>query len=81
MWLRTGCKFFAPSYSPPGAMAAAGLVAPELEITDSNFSIQTPNRLMDFMYRNFSALPQPASAVALARQRLHRPVGVVPPAA
>jgi hypothetical protein len=54
-------NFFSPTYSPPGAMAAAGLVAPELEITDSNFSIQVPNQLVELMYRNRAILKEPPS--------------------
>jgi hypothetical protein len=42
-------------------MAAAGLVAPELEITDSNYSIQVPNQLVDLMYRNRANLKEPPS--------------------
>lgn len=45
-------------YSPPGAMAAAGLVAPELQITDSYFSLQVPNQMAVLMYRDTSTFPQ-----------------------
>lgn len=58
---RTVFNFFSSTYSPPGAMAAAGLVAPELEITDSNYSIQVPNQLVDLMYRNRANLKEPPS--------------------
>jgi len=54
-------NFFSSTYSPPGAMAAAGLVAPELEITDSNYAIQVPNQLVDLMYRNRAILKEPPS--------------------
>ena len=54
-------NFFSPTYSPPGAMAAAGLVAPELEITDSNYAIQAPNQLTNLMYRTVATLPAPPS--------------------
>jgi uncharacterized protein (DUF1800 family) len=56
---RTVFNFFSSTYSPPGAMAAAGLVAPELEITDSNYAIQVPNQLVDLMYRNPAILKEP----------------------
>jgi uncharacterized protein (DUF1800 family) len=58
---RTVFNFFSSTYSPPGAMAAAGLVAPELEITDSNYAIQVPNQLVDLMYRNPAILKEPPS--------------------
>ena len=54
-------NFFSPTYSPPGAMATAGLVAPELEITDSNFGMQTPNFLTYLLYRNGAVPIPPAS--------------------
>jgi uncharacterized protein (DUF1800 family) len=49
-------NFFSPTYSPPGAMAAAGLVAPELEITDSYYALTVPNEMVRFMYRDLSDL-------------------------
>jgi len=52
-------NFFSPNYSPPGPMAAAGLVAPELEITDSTFAITVPNVMTQFLYRDPSTLPPP----------------------
>lgn len=58
MWSPTVFNYFSPDYSPPGAMAAAGLVAPELQITDSNFSIQVPNQMVALMYRDLSTFPQ-----------------------
>ena len=54
-------NFFSPSFAPPGAMAAAGLVAPELEITDGSYSISIPNTFVDFLYRNTASLPAPPS--------------------
>lgn len=42
-------NFYSPSYSAPGPLADAGLVAPEMQITDSNFSIRTPNRLTELI--------------------------------
>jgi uncharacterized protein (DUF1800 family) len=52
-------NFFSPNYSPPGAMAAAGLVAPELEITDSVYALRVPNELHTLMYRDPTTLPPP----------------------
>ena len=61
---RTVFNFFSSTYSPPGAMAAAGLVAPELEITDSNFAIQVPNQLVDLMFRNRANLKEPPTGAS-----------------
>ena len=52
-------NFFSSSYSPPGPMAAAGLVAPEMAITDSNYAIRVPNEMVNFMYRNPASLIEP----------------------
>jgi len=38
-------NFYHPDYVLPGPLAAAGLVAPEFEITDDNFAISVPNYL------------------------------------
>ena len=43
-------NFFHPGYVLPGALAAAGLVAPEYEITDATFSIDVPNFLRTFVF-------------------------------
>ncbi len=61
LYSRSVFNFFSPTYSPPGAMAAAGLVAPELEITDGSYSISIPNTFVDFLYRDVTKLPAPAS--------------------
>jgi uncharacterized protein (DUF1800 family) len=42
-------NFFHPAYVEPGALASAGLVAPEFEITDATFSIDVPNFLRTFV--------------------------------
>ncbi|MCE2862877.1 MAG: DUF1800 domain-containing protein, partial [Opitutaceae bacterium] len=42
-------NFFKPDYVLPGPLAAAGLVAPEFEITDDNFAIMVPNYLRGFV--------------------------------
>jgi uncharacterized protein (DUF1800 family) len=44
-------NFYSPDYSPPGPLAAAGLVAPEMQITDAITSIQVPNFLLNWVYR------------------------------
>ena len=41
-------NFYHPDYVLPGPLAAAGLVAPEFEITDDNFAISVPNMLRTF---------------------------------
>jgi uncharacterized protein (DUF1800 family) len=58
LWSPTVFNFYSPYYSPPGAPAAAGLVAPELQITDSLFSLQVPNQMAQLMYRDTSTFPQ-----------------------
>ena len=50
-------NFFSPTFSPPGAMAAAGLVAPEMQITDEEYTLTVPNFMASFMYRLPSSLP------------------------
>ncbi|MSU48111.1 MAG: DUF1800 family protein [Opitutus sp.] len=42
-------NFYHPDYVLPGPVAAAGLVAPEFEITDDNFAISVPNFLRTFV--------------------------------
>ncbi len=60
LFARSVFNFFSPTYSPPGPMAAAGLVSPELEITDGNYSISIPNTFVEFIYRPYP-LPAPPS--------------------
>jgi uncharacterized protein (DUF1800 family) len=57
-------NFFSPTYSPPGALSAAGLVSPELEIVDSVWAIETPNILSGYLVRDVSTLPLPPSGVS-----------------
>jgi len=59
MWSPSVFNFFSPDYSPPGAMAAAGLVAPELQIIESNYAVAVPNVMVTYMYRNPAALTEP----------------------
>ncbi len=42
-------NFFHPDYILPGPLAAAGLVTPEFEITDDNYSISVPNLLRTYV--------------------------------
>ncbi len=42
-------NFYHADYVLPGPLAAAGLVAPEFEITDDNYAISTPNYLRSFV--------------------------------
>ena len=42
-------NFYHPDYVLPGPLAAAGLVAPEFEITDDNFAINVPNYYRAFV--------------------------------
>ena len=44
-------NFFSPSYSPSGSIAQAGLVAPEMQITDSHLAISQPNMLTSLIYK------------------------------
>jgi len=57
-------NFFSPTYSPPGAMAAAGLVSPELEIVDSLYALSFPNVFATQLYRDVSTLPVPISGAS-----------------
>jgi uncharacterized protein (DUF1800 family) len=45
-------NFFSPDYVLPGAIAAAGLVAPEFEITDDTYATLVPNFLRTFVFAN-----------------------------
>lgn len=42
-------NFYHADYVLPGALASAGLVAPEFEITDDNYAISVPNYLRNFV--------------------------------
>ena len=55
-------NFFHPDYVLPGPLAAAGLVAPEYEITDATYSISVPNFLRTFI---FNAAGSNADSVVL----------------
>jgi uncharacterized protein (DUF1800 family) len=44
-------NFFVPDYIRAGALAKAGLVTPEFQIANENFSVKTANMLMRLCYR------------------------------
>ena len=48
-------NFFEPGYVYPGPLAAAGLVAPEFQITNDTTAITVPNYLRDTIFRNTNA--------------------------
>ncbi|MDP3071373.1 MAG: DUF1800 family protein [Opitutaceae bacterium] len=55
-------NFYHADYVLPGPLAAAGLVAPEFEITDDNFAINVPNYLRTYVNAtttNIAATIQP----------------------
>lgn len=57
-------NFFTPEYSPPGPLAAAGLVAPEMQITDSLNSLSVPQALNYFLTRDVATLPAPPTGAS-----------------
>jgi len=66
-------NFFHPGYVLPGAIASAGLVAPEFEITDATFSIDVPNFLRGIVFATatgtgaaYTVLPNFATEQTLA---------------
>ena len=50
-------NFFSPDFSPPGPLAAAGLVAPELEIVNATNAVNCPNKLLFYLFRDLSSTP------------------------
>lgn len=48
-------NFFEPNFIQPGALASAGLYAPEYQILTDTFAISLPNQLWTFIYSNRSA--------------------------
>ena len=59
LYALTVFNYFSPDYSPPGPLAAAGLVAPELQLTDTIAVVQAPNLILDFLLRDVSKLTPP----------------------
>jgi uncharacterized protein (DUF1800 family) len=51
-------NFFSPDFVPPGPLAAAGLVAPEMQIIDSTYALITPNNVVSYLYRAAPPLPE-----------------------
>jgi len=43
-------NFFSPTYSPAGDVAKAGLLAPEMQITDSHLAVTEPNIITEMIY-------------------------------
>lgn len=61
-------NYFFPDYSPPGVMAAAGLVAPEMQITDAISALIVPNNMFHYLYREnppVTTAPSPSPFVFL----------------
>ena len=52
-------NFYHPDYVLPGALASAGLVAPEFEITDDNYAISGPN-----LFRTMALTDVPTTTAA-----------------
>jgi hypothetical protein len=57
-------NFFSPDYAPPGPIAAAGLVAPEMQLVDSYFAVRLPTNLFTYFTRDVSTLPAPPSGAS-----------------
>ncbi|GAB5558608.1 MAG: hypothetical protein SynsKO_02550 [Synoicihabitans sp.] len=49
---RSVFNFFRPDYVPIGRLAASGLVAPELQITNDTTAITVPNRIAAYAFSN-----------------------------
>ena len=61
-------NYFSPDYAPPGAVAAAGLVAPEMQINDAVYALIVPNFLLNFLYRDSPPVanaPSPSPFITL----------------
>jgi uncharacterized protein (DUF1800 family) len=51
-------NFFHPGYVLPGALASAGLVAPEFEITDATYAIDVPNYVRGLIFTSANSPQQ-----------------------
>lgn len=69
-------NFFAPSYILPGALASAGLLAPEFQITDATSVINTPNAIYTFAFNRTA--PQPANLLTMDYSSLTALTGNLP---
>jgi hypothetical protein len=58
-------NFYHPDYVLPGALASAGLVVPEFEITDDNYAIRVPNSFRTFTLANVPTTPAGPYTLAL----------------
>jgi len=67
--LRAGSvfNFFSPSYTPPGEIHDAGLVAPEFQITTEQRIVTGTNRLRDCVFHGYSGYSSPQANTALIR--------------
>ena len=63
-------NFFEPNYVQPGALAAAGLYAPEYQILNDTTAISQPNQLWNFIYANLSTTNTIDPTVGLRLDRL-----------
>ena len=50
-------NFYSPDHQPPGAAAAAGLVAPEFEISTHTYLTRTTNELFERVFGGFEGVP------------------------
>ncbi len=63
-------NFFSAFYSPPGKLSDSGLVAPEMQITDSNLAIKTPNTLTNVIYKELPVVADAPSPSPFLRNDL-----------
>jgi len=80
--LRSGSvfNFFTPDYSPPGDLHAAGLVAPEFQITTERLIITGTNRFRECVFQGYAGVSNPQEDTAF--MRLEREIALAgnPPA-
>ena len=58
-------NFFHPDYVSPGALSAAGMVAPEMEITDETFAVLVANFLQTYIFQNNAGGPTDGGILTL----------------
>jgi hypothetical protein len=67
-------NFYLPSYSPPGALTQAGVVAPEFQIVNASSGVKAPNYFWNSieggLHRWGVALPQRVAKLNLATEML-----------
>ncbi len=54
-------NFFSTDFAPPGPLAAAGLVAPEMQIIDSSYALIGPNSFVNYLLRELPNVANPPS--------------------